>query len=187
MQALWSAVLTLGAATFCWSTPSWAAEPARYDVVVYGGTSAGIAAAVQVARMGRQVVLLEPGDHLGGLTSGGLGFTDSGDKRVIGGIAREFYRRVKQHYDQPGAWRFERPEQCGQYRPEDDAIWTFEPRVAEQTFERMLAELQIPVLRRQRLDRASRRHLPRSPDRVHPHGERTDRGGTDVPRCDVRR
>ena len=124
-------------------------------MVVYGGTSAGVAAAIQVARMGKRVVLLEPGDHLGGLTSGGLGFTDSGDKRVIGGIAREFYRRLKQHYDQPDAWRFERPEQCEQYRGATDAMWTFEPHVAEATLEQMLAELQVPVLRRQRLDRAA--------------------------------
>ena len=64
----------------------------HFDVVVYGGTSAGVAAAVQTARMGKTVVLIEPGRHVGGLTSGGLGRTDIGNKRAIGGIAREFYR-----------------------------------------------------------------------------------------------
>jgi hypothetical protein len=136
------------------STPA-LAKPARYDVVVYGGTSAGVVAALQVARMGKLVVVIEPGRNLGGLTSGGLGFTDSGDKRVIGGISREFYRRIKQHYDQPTAWKFERPEQYERYRPGDDAMWTFEPHVAQRTYEQMLAELQIPVIRQQRLDRSS--------------------------------
>lgn len=74
------------------------------DVVVYGGSSAGIAAAIQVSRMGHSVVMIEPSGHTGGLTSGGLGFTDSGDKRVIGGISREFYQRIRQHYDKPEAW-----------------------------------------------------------------------------------
>ena len=52
--------------------------PEAFDVVVYGGTSAGVTAAVQARQMGRSVVLLEPGRHLGGLTSGGLGNTDIG-------------------------------------------------------------------------------------------------------------
>ncbi len=78
------------------------------DVVIYGGTSAGVAAAVQVSRMGRSVILIEPGRHIGGLTSGGLGYTDSGDKRVIGGIAREFYQRIRRHYDSPAAWGHEK-------------------------------------------------------------------------------
>ncbi|HWC90564.1 MAG TPA: FAD-dependent oxidoreductase, partial [Pirellulales bacterium] len=58
-----------------------------YDVVIYGGTSSGIVAALQAARMGKRVVLIEPGEHLGGLTSGGLGATDIGNKQAIGGIA----------------------------------------------------------------------------------------------------
>ena len=70
---------------------------AEYDVVVYGGTSAGVVAAVQATRMGKSVVLIEPGIHLGGLSSGGLGETDSGDKSVIGGVSREFYQRLGQH------------------------------------------------------------------------------------------
>src|SRR5262245_24112201 len=77
------------------------------DVVVYGGTSGGIAAAVQAARMGRTVVLIEPGRHLGGLTSGGLGATDIGNKKAIGGLAREFYRRVRTHYTNDGVWTWE--------------------------------------------------------------------------------
>ena len=65
------------------------------DIVIYGGTSAGLAAAVQARRMGKTVIVLEPGTHLGGLTTGGLSWTDIGNKAVIGGIAREFYQRIK--------------------------------------------------------------------------------------------
>jgi hypothetical protein len=77
------------------------------DVCVYGGTSAGIAAAIQVRRMGRSVVIVEPGVHLGGLSTSGLGATDIGRKEAIGGIAREFYGLVGKHYGQEEAWKFE--------------------------------------------------------------------------------
>jgi ribulose 1,5-bisphosphate synthetase/thiazole synthase len=66
------------------------AQPRQADVVIYGATSSGIAAAVQVSRMGKTVLIVDPGTHLGGLTTGGLGWTDIGNKQVIGGIAREF-------------------------------------------------------------------------------------------------
>lgn len=69
-----------------------AAEPNAYDVVVYGGTSSGVIAAVKAARLGKSVVLIEPGAHLGGLTSGGLGATDIGNKAAIGGMSHAFYR-----------------------------------------------------------------------------------------------
>ncbi len=65
-----------------------------YDVVVYGGTSGGIVAAVQAAKMKRSVVLIEPSKHLGGLTSSGLGATDIGNKGAIGGLSRGFYRSI---------------------------------------------------------------------------------------------
>lgn len=77
------------------------------DVVVYGGTSAGVTAAVQAARMGESVILVGPDTHLGGLSSGGLGWTDTGDKEVIGGLARGFYHRVYLHYQQPGDWEWQ--------------------------------------------------------------------------------
>ena len=122
-----------------------------FDVVVYGGTSAGVAAAIQVSRMGKSVVVIEPTKHLGGLTASGLGFTDTGDKTVIGGIAREFYQRVKRHYDQPSAWTFEKPSDCKGYRANGDAIWVFEPRVAEMAFNEMLAGRKIQVVYGERL------------------------------------
>jgi ribulose 1,5-bisphosphate synthetase/thiazole synthase len=67
-------------------------DPNAADVVIYGGTSAGISAAIQTARLGKSVILIEPTNRLGGLTTGGLGQTDIGNKQVIGGISREFYR-----------------------------------------------------------------------------------------------
>ena len=78
--------------------------PRVHDIVVYGGTSAGISAAVQAERMGNSIVVVSPDLHLGGLSSGGLGWTDSGRKEAIGGLARDFYRRIKAHYDRPEAW-----------------------------------------------------------------------------------
>jgi hypothetical protein len=130
-----------------------AAPPDRFDVVVYGGTAGGIAAAVQAAKMGKAVVVVEPGRHLGGLTSGGLGYTDSGDKTVVGGLAREFYRKVKAHYDRPAAWVHERPDGFKGYRKADDAMWVFEPKVAERTLRDWLAEAKVPVVYGERLDR----------------------------------
>ena len=83
---------------------------ATYNVVVYGGTSASVAAAVQAKRMGKTVVIVCPEKHLGGLSAGGLGWTDSGRKDAVGGISREFYRRVKAHYDRSEAWVHQKPE-----------------------------------------------------------------------------
>jgi len=125
-----------------------------YDVVVYGGTSAGVAAAVQAARMGKSVVVVSPDKHLGGLSSGGLGWTDSGRKEVVGGVAREFYQRIKRHYDRPEAWIHQKPQDYSRYRPDEDAMWVFEPRVAEATFERLVAEHGVAVDRDQWLDRS---------------------------------
>ncbi len=125
------------------------------DVVVYGGTSAGVVAAIQVARMGHSVVLIEPSNHIGGLTSSGLGFTDSGDKRVIGGISREFYQQIRRHYDDPKAWVQERSSDYPRYRASDDAMWTFEPKVAEATFHAMLKESNVVVVMQERLDRGT--------------------------------
>jgi hypothetical protein len=131
------------------------------DLVIYGGTAAAVMAAVQAARMGRSVIVVSPDRHLGGLSSGGLGFTDTGDKSVIGGLAREFYHRVWQHYQQDAAWTWERREAFGnkgQGTPAidgaDRTMWIFEPHVAEQVFEDLVREHRIPVVRDEWLDRA---------------------------------
>ncbi len=134
---------------------------ASYDLVIYGGTSAGVAAAVQARRLGKSVIIVSPDKHLGGLSSGGLGFTDTGDKSVIGGIAREFYHRVWQHYDRPEAWKWQKREAYGnkgQGTPAIDGaqrtMWIFEPHVAEGVFEDFVREYRIPVERNEWLDRA---------------------------------
>ncbi len=131
-----------------------AAEPAEtYDLVVYGGTSAGIGAAVQGARMGKTVIVVAPEKHLGGLSSAGLGWTDSGQKEAVGGLAREVYQRIKRHYDAPDAWKQQKADEYRLYHKADDAMWAFEPRVAEKVFEDLVAEHKIPVVRNEWLDR----------------------------------
>jgi hypothetical protein len=140
---------------FMLTSSTFAAEKPA-DVVVYGGTSGGVAAAVQAARMGKSVVLIEPGRHLGGLTSGGLGATDIGNKKAIGGVAREFYQRVYRHYDQPDAWTsetFEQYRKRAKHFVDADTMWGFEPHVAEQIFRQMLAEAGVKPVLGERLDR----------------------------------
>src|SRR4051812_50118237 len=77
------------------------ARAESFDIVIYGGTSGGVSAAIQAARMGKSAVLVEPSQFLGGLTTGGLGATDIGNKRCIGGVSREFYALIWQHYNDP--------------------------------------------------------------------------------------
>ena len=107
------------------------------DIVVYGGTAAGVVASVQAAKMGKSVLLVCPDKHLGGLSSGGLGYTDSGNTKAVGGLAREFYERMYRTYSEPAAWRWQRLAEfsnAGQgSRSRVDAektMWTFEPHVA---------------------------------------------------------
>lgn len=77
------------------------------DICIYGASSAGVIAAIEAAERGKTVALLQPGKFVGGLTAGGLGWTDHGKAHVIGGKSREFYRRVGQHYGKPEEWYFE--------------------------------------------------------------------------------
>ena len=133
---------------------------AAHDLVIYGGTSGGIAAALQAARMGKTSVLIEPTQHLGGLTTGGLGATDIGNKQAIGGIAREFYGRVWKHYNEPGNWKHQAREEYFTSKkkhandPNETTMWTFEPHVATKIYDEMLREAgeRITVVRGERLD-----------------------------------
>lgn len=132
------------------------------DVVVYGGTSGGVIAAVQAKRMGHSVVIVCPDQHLGGLSSGGLGWTDTGNKAVIGGLAREFYHRVWKHYQTDDAWKWQKRSEYGNKGQGSSAIdgkrrtmWIFEPHVAEKVFDELVAEYRIPVFRDEWLDRKS--------------------------------
>lgn len=132
------------------------------DVIVYGGTSAAVTTAVQVAKMRKSVILVSPDIHLGGLSSGGLGFTDTGNKEVIGGLSREFYHRVYKHYETDEAWKWQKKSEYGnkgQGTPaidgENRTMWIFEPHVAEQVFDDFIEEYQIKLYRDEWLDRAS--------------------------------
>jgi Predicted flavoproteins len=108
-------------------------EP-EYDMVIYGGTSSGIMAAVQASKMGKKVIVIEPGNRIGGLTSGGLGDTDHGKISTIGGLAWDFYERVGKKY--------------GQQEP----VWQFEPKVALEVYNDLVKEHQIEVVYNERLD-----------------------------------
>ena len=125
----------------------------RYDIVVYGGTSGGVIAAVQASRMGKSVVLIEPTKFLGGLTTGGLGATDIGNKKAIGGLSREFYQRVFRYYMKPERWKNETRESYFAKRAaNEDTMWTFEPHVATQVYADLIAEANVPVVFGERLD-----------------------------------
>lgn len=133
------------------------------DVIIYGGTAAALTAAVEVKKSGKTVIVVSPDEHLGGLSSNGLGFTDTGDKSVIGGLAREFYHRVFMYYhSDSSAWRWQPKEEYGnkgQGTPAIDGkertMWIFEPHVAEKIFEDWVKENKITVLRNEWLNRES--------------------------------
>lgn len=132
-----------------------------YDVVVYGGTSAGVIAAVQAKKMGKSVIVVGPDVHLGGLSSGGLGYTDTGNKAVIGGLARNFYHRVWVEYQKPETWKWQKTEAFGNkgqgtvaMDKDERTMWIFEPSVAEKVFEDYVKEFGLTVLRDEWLDRA---------------------------------
>lgn len=130
------------------------------DVVVYGGTSAGVMAVVQVKRMGKSVILVSPDTHLGGMSSGGLGFTDTGNKEVIGGLSREFYQRLYDHYQKDEAWKWQQKSEFGNkgqhtvaLDAERNSMWIFEPHVAERVFEEFIREHEVTVHRNAWLER----------------------------------
>lgn len=130
------------------------------DVVIYGGTSAAVITAVEVIQSGKTALIVCPDTHLGGLTSGGLGWTDTGNKAVIGGLARDFYHRIWKAYDRADAWKWQSRGSYGNRGQGNVAIdgqqrtqWIFEPHVAERVFEDYVAEFKIPVYRDRWLNR----------------------------------
>src|SRR5688572_25281147 len=104
------------------------------DVCVYGATSAGIIAAYTAKKLKNTVVIIDPGKHIGGLTTGGLGFTDIGNKYAVTGLGLDFYRRIGKHYG-----KFE--------------SWVFEPRIASTVFAQYLYAAQIYPLYEHRVQR----------------------------------
>ncbi|MFO1094233.1 MAG: FAD-dependent oxidoreductase [Planctomycetaceae bacterium] len=133
-------VLAFAAALALASATAFAAE--RTDVVVYGGTPGGIAAAISAARMGRSVVLVEPQAHVGGMSASGLGKSDITNRPVIQGLFVEFTQRVKAHYVSADGADSENVRLC-------DEGYFYEPSVAEAVFEAMLAEPSNIVVRKQ--------------------------------------
>jgi hypothetical protein len=123
---------------------------AEYDLVIS-----------QAKKMGKSVVIVSPDKHLGGLSAGGLGFTDTGNKAVIGGLDRDFYHRIWRHYDAEAAWKWQKKFDYGgegQGTPavdgENRTMWIFEPSAAEKVFESYVKEFALPVVRDEWLDRA---------------------------------
>ncbi|MBN1791375.1 MAG: FAD-dependent oxidoreductase [Bacteroidales bacterium] len=130
------------------------------DIIIYGGTSAAVISAVEAVHSGKSVIVVSPDVHLGGLSSGGLGFTDTGDKSAIGGLSREFYHRIWLHYNDSNSWKWEKQTEFGNKGQgtvamdgENRTMWIFEPHVAEKVFEDLVAENKIKVLRNEWLDR----------------------------------
>lgn len=101
-------------------------ETKEVDICIYGGTASGVMAAYSAKKMGKSVLLIEPGKYLGGMTTGGLGSTDIGNKQAVTGLAHLFYCRIGEHYN--------KPEQ-----------WTFPPSVATATINRFVKEADIEV------------------------------------------
>ena len=128
------------------------------DIVIYGSTPAALAAAVQDTRMGRSAVVVSPETRIGGLTTGGLGQTDIGNKSAFGGIALEFYRDVAKWYAESTHWT---REKCGDYFPDGQcagtkccgSMWTFEPSAALAILEGWEKRDALDIRRNEWLDR----------------------------------
>ncbi len=130
------------------------------DIIIYGGTSAAVVSAVEAVKSGKTVLVISPDTHLGGLSSGGLGFTDTGNKSTIGGLSRDFYHRVWKYYNDSTTWKWQKHSEYGNKGQgtvamdgENRTMWIFEPRIAEKVFEDLVSENKITVLRDEWLDR----------------------------------
>ena len=137
------------------------AEAAEFesDIIIYGSTPAAVSAAVQAKRMGKAAIVVSPETRIGGLTTGGLGETDIGNREAFGGIAREFYRAVRDHYADLANWTWRKPEDYvhkgEKFDPDaSDTMWTFEPSVALGILEGWEKRDGLVIHRGKRLDRA---------------------------------
>lgn len=112
-------------------------DPEHYDILIYGATSAGVVAAYTAKMAGKSVILIATDEHVGGLSSGGLGQTDIGNKQAIGGISRDFYQRLGDIYGEEETWRFE-------------------PSAASKVFSDYLSEADVPVIYNKRIESVSK-------------------------------
>ena len=130
------------------------------DIIVYGGTSAAVTAAIQANAEGKSVIIVSPDLQLGAMTTSGLGFTDAGKAGSIGGLSREFYHRIWKAYQDPNAWNWQSRKDWKGFGQGTKAIddktetmWVFEPKVGEQVYNCWLAEKGVLVHRGEFLDR----------------------------------
>lgn len=140
-------------------TPAFHAKTTAADVVVYGDASGGVIAAVQAARMGKNVTLISQFGHLGGLSSSGLGATDMGDVRIIGGMSKEFYHRIYLYYLKDEAWQTQTRQDFPRRNPkqgggnpntienQQQLASCFEPKVAERIFNQLFAESGVHIIK----------------------------------------
>jgi hypothetical protein len=126
------------------------AQPAQsYDVLVYGGTASGIAAAINAAESGRTVVLVEPTARIGGIVTSGLSYTDFKSFEAIGGTFRDYTRRVEKYYADKYGADSQQVKDCyfGVHA---------EPHVSLAVWQEMLAEQpRVKVLLQHRLESVS--------------------------------
>jgi len=134
--------------------------PAERDLVIYGSSPAALTAAIEAQRLGRTAVIVCPETRIGGLTTGGLGQTDIGNKSAFGGLALQFYRDVADWYKVDSHWKYEKrsdyiPDgQCaGSFG--EDSMWTFEPSAALAILERWERENKLEIVRGEFLDRGT--------------------------------
>ncbi len=126
----------------------------KADVVVYGDASGGVTAAVQAARMGKKVILVSQFGHLGGMTSSGLGWSDIGNDKIIGGLSRDFYHTAYLHYQKNESWNFEKREGFPPmaqgtlaFNPKNELASVFEPKIAEDIFDAMSKESGVKMIK----------------------------------------
>ena len=128
------------------------------DICVYGGTSGGVIAAIQAKKLGKKVILVEPGRHLGGMTASGLSAVDIGDPRTIGGITREYFSRLIGTYGKKLDWDKPHLAKTGSGHGTGGAF-SIEPHVAERLFEELIRESEVPVYRESRLASVKKENL----------------------------
>ena len=130
-----------------------------FDVVIYGSTPAALAAAVEAQELGKTAVIVSPDVRIGGLTTGGLGQTDIGNKSAFGGLALQFYKDVADYYKDAANWKWQKRDdylpdgQCAGSKGED-SMWTFEPSAALRILGRWESERKLDIRRGELLDRS---------------------------------